>query len=501
MRKTLFLIVLVLSLLPGAANAGLTIGSKRFAESEILGEIVTRIIDNAGETKAVDKGGLGNTGIVFAALNHGDIDMYPEYTGSIALELLKDKTTPSLGALDEQLNALGLGVGVPIGFNDTYALAVPEQLAEKDGLVTIGDLAKHPELRLGLSQEFLNRSDGWQGLKKAYRLPFSSPQGIDHGLAYAAIGNRQVDVIDIYSTDSKIKTYHLRVLNDDKNYFPEYQAVLIYRLDVPRKYPRSWQALQILQNRIDADEMIKLNGEVELAQRPYQDVASDYVKTELNIGSGSGISAGRRSFLRLLFGPDFLLLTEQHLLLVFLSLLLSVIVGVPLGIIAARRTGLANPILSTVGVIQTIPSLALLAFLIPVLSIGDKPAIAALFLYSLLPIVRNTYTGLTVISPSLIESAIALGLPSGARLRIIELPLAARTIFAGIKTAAVINVGTATIAAFIGAGGYGERIKAGLDTLDNGLILAGAIPAAVLAILVQWGFDALDKAVTPKGLR
>jgi osmoprotectant transport system permease protein len=501
MKRLLPILLLLATVIPAHGQSTIAIGSKRFAESEILGEIVTKIINNTGETKAVHKAGLGNTGIVFAALKHGDIELYPEYTGSIALELLKDNTTPDLGTLDQQLTPLGLAVGVPIGFDDTYAIAVPEALAERDHLETIGDLARYPALRLGLSQEFLNRADGWPGLKKAYGLPFVSPQGIDHGLAYESIGSGQVDAIDIYSTDSKINRYHLRVLKDDKNYFPQYSAVLLYRLEFPRKYPRSWQALQILQDRIPVDQMIRLNGQVELDHLSYQDVAADYVQSHLNIGSGSGRAPGSGSFLALLFGGDFWELTGQHLFLVLVSLALSVGVGVPLGIFAARRRRLAQPILSTVGIIQTIPSLALLAFLIPVLSIGDKPAIAALFLYSLLPIVRNTYTGIVEIAPSLIESGIALGLPSSARLRLIELPLASRTIFAGIKTAAVINVGTATIAAFIGAGGYGERIKAGLDTLDNRLILAGAIPAALLAIVVQIVFDALDRAMTPKGLR
>jgi len=155
-----------------------------------------------------------------------------------------------------------------------------------------------------------------------------------------------------------------------------------------------------------------------------------------------------------------------------------------------------------VGVIQTIPSLALLAFLIPLLQqIGTLPALVALFLYALLPIVRNTYTGLSDIPPHLKESALVLGLPPLARLRLIELPLASRAILGGIKTAAVINVGTATIAAFIGAGGFGERIATGLALNDHGLLLAGAIPAALLALGVQTLFELLDRWLVPAGLR
>jgi osmoprotectant transport system permease protein len=471
-----------------------TVGSKRFAESDILGEIVVQTANKVGEAKTVHQSDLGNTGIVYAALTHGDIDLYPEYTGTIALELLKLKTTPDIATLNRDLAPQGLAVGVPLGFNDGYALAMREDQAKQLSIANISDLSKHPDLRLGISQEFLNRADGWPGLKTAYGLPFTTPQGLDHGAAYAAIHDDQVDVIDIYSTDSQIKKYHLRVLNDDRKYFPSYDAVLIYRADLPQRFPKTWAALQGLQNTISADKMIAMNAQVEIDKQSSQAVAASFL-------SGGTLKTVKRSFWTVLFGPDFLLLTGQHLYLVFVSLLLSIIVGVPLGIAAARNARAAGPILSVVSLIQTIPSLALLAFLIPFLSIGAKPAIVALFLYSLLPIVRNTYTGLTDIARPLRESAIALGLTSGARLRLVELPLAARTIFAGIKTAAIINVGTATIAAFIGAGGYGERIQSGLGTLDNDQILAGAVPAAALALLVQVAFDLLDKAVVPEGLR
>ena len=244
--------------------------------------------------------------------------------------------------------------------------------------------------------------------------------------------------------------------------------------------------------------MSALNAQVELQNLTPPAVAAAYLAGT----PASSAAAPRESFWPILFGPDFWPETGQHLFLVFVSLALSVLVAIPLGIWAARSPRAAQPILSITGLIQTIPSLALLAFLIPLLHrIGPVPAIVALFLYSLLPIVRNTYTGLTDIAPSLRESAMALGLPPGARLRLIELPLASRAIFAGIKTAAVINVGTATIAAFIGAGGYGNRISQGLENNNDLLLLSGAIPAAALALLVQYGFDLLDRAVVPAGLK
>ena len=489
-------LLLVLLALPAAAQKpALSVGSKRFAESRILGEILTQTAAKTGEADAVHKSGLGNTGIVFAALESGSIDVYPEYTGTIGQELLKSKTALALPQMNEKLAPLGLAAGIPFGFNDTYALAMRGDQAETLHIKTLSDLAKHPELRLGLSQEFLKRADGWPGVKAAYSLPFPAPSGLDHGLAYGALANGQIDVTDIYSTDSKIAKYKLRVLDDDRHYFPAYDAVLLYRKDLPIRLPKTWAAFGKLSGTMTAPQMIKLNAEVELDNLAPGAVANAYL-------SGGTAKARRETLWSALSAPDFWPETRQHLFLVFASLALSILAGVPLGIWAARTRAAAQPILSVTGLVQTIPSLALLAFLIALLHrIGPVPTIAALFLYSLLPIVRNTYTGLTDISPTLRESALALGLPSAARLRLVELPLASRAIFAGIKTAAVINVGTATIAAFVGAGGYGDRITQGLENNDNLLLLAGAIPAAVLALLVQYGFDLLDRAVVPKGLR
>lgn len=504
MRALALFLLAVHALIAGMSDAGaqdsVTIGSKRFTESYILGEIIRQTAATANEASTVHKPGLGNTGIVFAALKNGSIDAYPEYTGTIDREILQNGTPSSLAGLNRQLAVLGLGAAVPLGFNNTYALAMRESHAERLHIRTLSDLARHPKIRLGLSPEFIARTDGWAGLKKVYGLPFATPHGIDHGLSFEAIASSQIDVTDIYSTDAKIKKFKLRVLEDDRHYFPAYDAVLLYRLDLPRRLPRTWTALQRLEDRITGQKMILLNAQAELEGKAFAAIAAHFLESELNLASAP--EAKKRGFLSLLFGPDFWRLTWEHLTLVFVSLTFSVIIGVPLGIVAARVPGAAQPILSVVGVIQTIPSLALLAFLIPLLNqIGAVPALVALFLYALLPIVRNTYTGLAEIAPALRESALALGLPSLARLRLIELPLAARTILAGIKTSAVINVGTATIAAFIGAGGFGERIAAGLALNDNLTLLAGAVPAAALALLVQGGFDLLDRRLVPAGLR
>ena len=479
-----------------AESIELVIGSKRFTESYILGEIVLATAREAG-VQGQHKQGMGNTGILFEALKSGSIDLYPDYTGTVGRELLKSEAS-DLPSLNRGLAPLGLGVAVPLGFENTYALAMLDSKAQQLGVRTIGDLAKHAQLHFGLSHEFLNRNDGWPGLQRAYGLP-QSPSGLDHGLAYEALAGGQIDVMDIYSTDAKIAKYKLRVLQDDKRYFPEYAAVLVYRLDVPTRFPAVWAAVQKLEGRISADAMVRMNAQAELDGRGFPEIAAEFLAHASDAGSSE---KPRTGLWARLFGSDFWRLTWQHLLLVFASLAAAIVIGVPLGVWAARSERAAQPILAGVGLIQTVPALALLAFLIPLLgAIGIWPALVALFLYALLPIVRNTHSGIVDTPLALRESAQALGIAPGARLRLVELPLAARSILAGIKTSAVINVGTATIAAFIGAGGYGERIVTGLALNDNQMLLAGAIPAAVLALLVHWSFELLDRRLIPAGVR
>ncbi len=466
-----------------AAEEPLRVGSKRFTESYILGEVVAQAARAAG-AQAEHKPGLGNTGIVFAALKAGSIDLYPEYSGTIAKEILKLEGDAGLAALNRALAPLGFGVAVPLGFNNGYALAMREDRARALGIHSLSDLARHRELRLGLSQEFLGRADGWPGLKAAYGLPFATPQGLDHGLAYEAVAAGKIDVMDIYTTDAKIERYRLRALEDDRRYFPRYDAVLLHRLDVPQRFPAAWRALQKLEGRIGEQRMIRMNAAAELEGKSFAEAAA------LLHGDETRIRVAQRSFLGTLFGPDFWRLTGEHLLLVFVSLAASVALGIPLGIAAAKVPRAAQPILGVVGVIQTIPSLALFAFLIALVgTIGTVPALIALFLYALLPIVRNTHAGLEGVGRGMRQAALALGLRVRDRLALIELPLALPSILAGIKTSAVINVGTATIAAFIGAGGYGERIASGLALNDNMTLLAGAIPAAALALIVQGAFE------------
>ena len=479
-----------------AAAAELVVGSKRFTESYILAEIVAGTARQAGEAHVTVKPGLGNTAVVFSALRSGAIDLYPEYTGTIVHELLQGKAGASLAEINRALEPFGVAASVRLGFGNTYALAMAEATAERRGVRTLSDLERHPDLVLGLSQEFLSRKDGWPALQRAYGLPFT-PRGLDHGLAYEALAAGRIEAMDIYSTDAKIARYGLRVLTDDRGFFPEYAAVLLYRSDLPQRLPRTWAALTALEGRIPVERMIAMNAAAELEGKPFAAIAAEF-----HGAAAADPGSGRRTFTSALFAADFWPLTLQHLLLVFASLALSVAVGLPLGIWAARSRGARLVIFPLVGVLQTIPALALLAFLIALLDrIGTLPALVALVLYALLPIVRNTATGLAEIPKGLKQAGLALGLSRRDIMRLIELPLASRTILAGVKTSAVINVGTATIAAFIGAGGYGERIVAGLAVNDNTVLLAGAVPAAVLALLTQASFDVAERWLVPQGLR
>ncbi len=484
---------------PPAAAPPLVVGSKRFTESYVLGEIVRRTLADAG-VPTEHKAGLGNTGILEQALSSGAVDVYPEYTGTIVRELLHREGNPGLAELNTWLAPRGLKAAVPLGFNNSYALALREADAQQLGVRTLSDLKRLPEgsLILGLSHEFQARADGWPALQKAYGLPQKPGPSLDHGLAYEAIQAGQVDLIDIYATDAKVGRYKLRVLVDDLNFFPRYDAVLLMRAAV------NVQPLQVLEGRINGAAMIAMNAQVELDGLPYAEVARRF-KAGVAAGAsgaagvtaaGSAGGAGERpGFVARLFAPDLWRLCAQHLGLVFGSLLLALGVGVPLGIWAWQRPRLAGWVLGAVGVLQTIPSLALLAFLIALVgAIGTVPAVIALFLYALLPIVRNTHAGLQGVPAGLSQAATALGLTARQTLWAVQLPLARPMLWAGVKTAAIINVGTATMAAFIGAGGLGERIVAGLAVNDKATMLAGALPAALLALLVQGAFALIERA-------
>ena len=478
--KTIAALCALLASIPLGAQT-LTVGSKRFTESYILGEIVSQT------ARGAHKPGLGNTAILLEALKAGAIDLYPEYTGTIAREILKSEERLDLAAINEKLKPLGLAASIPLGFSNSYAIGMRRKDAERLGIRRLSDLPKHPALRFGLSHEFLGRRDGWPGLQSAYALP-QKPRGLDHGVAYEALAASEIDAMDLYTTDAKIERYAIVALEDDRNFFPAYDAVLLYRADAPSRFRKEFEALRSLEQRIDAPTMVRLNARAELDKVAFADVAREYLGARVERRTG---------FWAALAAPDFGRLLAEHLGLVFGSLALAALVGVPLGLLAAKRSWLAQPVLVLTGLLQTVPSLALLAFLIPVTgTIGVWPALIALFLYALLPITRNTHAGVVGVPRGLIQAATALGLRPAEVLAKVEMPLAMPVIMAGVKTSAVINVGTATIAAFIGAGGFGERISQGLALNDHAVLLAGALPAALLALVVHALFELAERRLS-----
>jgi osmoprotectant transport system permease protein len=346
------------SLAAGAAERELKVGSKRFTESYILGELAVQSARSAGAA-ATHRPGMGNTTILLEALRTEAIDVYPEYTGTIAREILKAQASLDLGQINARLAAMGLAASVPLGFQNTYAIGVRAQVAEQRGLARISDLARHADLRLGLSHEFLGRKDGWPGLAAAYALAALEPVALDHGIAYEALASGKVDLIDLYSTDAKIARYPIRVLEDDRGFFPRYDALLLHRADVPARHPLAWGAIARLQGSIDAATMVRLNARAELDGQEFAAVAREHL-------SGLRVpGTPPRSLWGAIFAADFGRLLMEHVALVVTSLVAAVAAGVPLGVAAARSRLLAQPVLIATSLVQTIPSLALLAILIP----------------------------------------------------------------------------------------------------------------------------------------
>ena len=482
---------IVLMLLTTAVRAdekAIVVGSKNFTESYLLAEIMAQALESK-EYSVERRFGFGGTKIAYEALLNGEIDIYPEYTGTIQQVILKTAEPLSTDQLTTALLAKGLRILQPLGFNNTYALAITEKLAARLGIESISDLAAHEQLRAGFSHEFLSRPDGWPRLVEVYELnmPVS---GIEHGLAYQAIDTGEIDVTDAYSTDGELTRYALRILEDDRTVFPIYLAVPFIRDELNQ---RAVEILDRLAGTLSDETMRQWNAQIVVSGLTIPEVAGNFLAS---IGQNIE-SAGPRGNL----GRNLLRNTGRHLELTFTALILACMIGTGLAILVYRSATWSGIVVYVAGLLQTIPSIALLALMIPLLGVGVVPAITALFLYSLLPIVRNAVTALTTVDPVYREVAKAMGLTQGQQLRHVLLPLAAPHILGGIRTAAVISIGTATLAAFIGAGGLGEPIVTGLALNDTDLILQGAIPAALLAIFAELAFSGLERLLIPAHLR
>jgi osmoprotectant transport system permease protein len=473
-----------------AAGKPIVVGSKIFTEGYILGELAAQTIEaSAPPVPVTRKLGMGSTGILFQSLSSGAIDVYADYTGTLTEAIIKNPALKSLPEIQAALGKLNLVMSEPLGFNNTYALAVRESFARENNIRTISDLARVSAVRMAFSYEFMDRADGWPGLAAAYHfaVPPKNVNRMEHSLTYQAIDQNAVDVIDVYSTDAKIRKFNLRVLDDDRAYFPVYQAVWVARKEFVEKYPAQWLALGKVAGTIHVDTMLDMNAAADIDKRSYAQIAAQF--------------RGARPLANDSLASRLLHRTLEHLWLVAISLVFSIVIGVPLGIAAVRFQATGQAILLLSAMIQTVPSLALLAFLIPLFGVGTRPALVALCLYSLLPVVLNTFTGIRSIDPRHLENARAFGLNSRQILLRITLPLASPMLLAGVKTATIVSIGTATLAALVGAGGYGAPIVSGLSLNDVPTILTGAIPAALMAWLAHALFEVLGKVLIPAGLR
>ncbi len=503
MCSSVGMLMLLLGTTAYSESPKIAVGSKAFTESVVLGELICHLAREQGAT-AEHRAELGGTQFLWQALVSGDIDVYVDYTGTIREELLREAIQSGVEIRSEAdmrdaLAQRNVKMSDRLGFNNTYALGMREVTAERLGIRTISDLRNHPDLRFAFSDEFMERKDGWRPLAEKYRLPQRNIRTMDHNLSYRGLEHDAIQLTDLYTTDAEIEFYRLRTLEDDLRYFPTYYAVILMRSDLEVRAPAVAKSILRLENLIEPQEMVSMTAKVRLDREMESNVAANYLRDKLQLDIPLKSTSNSAEWQRILgrLGKT----TYQHLFLVVVSLSLAICVAVPLGIASARNENIGNTVLGVVGVIQTLPSMALLVFMIPLFGLGALPAIAALFFYSLLPIVRNTYTGLTQIPQAIRESAQVIGLDRSARLRLVELPLALPSILAGIKTAAVINVGTATIGALIGAGGYGSPILTGIRLSSISLILQGAVPAAVLAILVQFGFGWIERRFVSPGLR
>lgn len=494
-----------------AGKQHIIVGSKNFMESRLLAEIFAQLIEDRTTLTVDRRFGLAGTQVCFEALKNGSIDLYPEYTGTGLMSILGHRQT---GDPREALNIVrseflaqwNLWWLAPLGFENAFALAVPRIHANQLSLRTISDLAKvSPNLTAGLGYEFIQREDGLPGLEQRYGLKFAKVRAMQQTLKYQAAEMGEIDVLEVYTTDGRLAAYDFTLLEDDKGFFPPYEPAALVRGQALKQYPELGKTLGLLANAFDATTMRKLNFRLQVGGESVESVARQALQS-LRLLPVESVRVESSDQTQSLIGymwakrQALVFQTNEHIGLAGLALFLGILLAIPLGLFLERHQKVAEPIIRGIGLTQTIPSIALLAFMIPMFGIGFLPAVIALWIYSLFPILRNTYSGLRDAAPQAVESSRALGMTEWQILYWVRLPLAAPIIMAGVRTAGVITVGTATLAAFIGAGGLGVPIVAGLQMANTTVILSGAIPAAILALVIDGILSKVEDWIRPRGL-
>ena len=492
------------------AKKQVRIGSKVFTENILLAEIFALLLEEKYSLEVDRRFNMGGTKLLFDSLKAGGIDVYPEYTGTGYTMLLKmsgetdPKKTYSI-VKKEFFKRFRLIWSPPLGFENTYALAVRKSDSRFKDISTVSELKTlSQQMSLAMDHEFSERKDGLKQFSESYQLKFPKSQlfSMNPALMYSAIDNQEVDMIMAYSTDGRLQSFQLKVLEDDKNFFPAYSAAYLTKESALEDWPELKKAFQDLAGLISEEKMMVLNKQVDQLKHGISETAKNFLSEEqlLKSDSFSGPYESLTSYYWSKRHYLFQILME-HFILIFVSLFFSICFSGLIGLWAVRNFYVEKIVFSLINIAQTIPGIALLGLLIPFLGIGRAPAICALFIYSLLPLTRNIVEGIKNISADYIEASAGIGLSSGQILRHIQIPLALPLMFAGLRTAVVILVGTATLAAFIGAGGLGDPIFRGISTLDNRLIFLGAVPACLLAIALDKSIAWLETICVSKGLQ
>ena len=500
------------ALAQAASTPPVVVASKPFGESYLLAEMFAQLLERSGR-RVQRRVGLGATEVAFAAIRTGAIDVYPEYVGTGLVAILKDSVTQAMRTdprsafshvATRSLRKFGVHWLAPLGFQNGYAIAVRRETATRYRLRTLSDLATSPaRLTAGFTSDFIGRADGWPGVRAAYGLTLADVRPLAPALKYEALARGSVDIIDGYATDGLLAKYDLVTLDDDRHFFPPYEAAALVSTRLMSADPGAVAVLAALSGRLSETQMRAYNRAVEVERRPLAAVARealvDVGLADTSASPRDEARDARSSVWQFMRGRvrETLRLTVEHLELVAIALLGAILVAVPLGLWLVNRPTLASAVLQVLGVVQTIPGLALLAFFIPLLGIGALPATIALFAYALLPIARATIAGLRMADPDAAAALESMGATPRQALLWVRLPLAAPVVLSGIRTSAVLTIGTATLAAFIGGGGLGEPIVTGLGLADMRLVLSGAIPAALLAVTVDALLAMAERALEP----
>ena len=496
---------------PAGERKPLVISSKVFMENVILGEMLAVLLEEKYGLAVSRRLHIGGTKLVFEALKSGQADVYPEYTGTGYIMILKQREKKSPEAVYAAvksgfLKKFQMIWSPPLGFENTYALAVRADDSRLKDIKKISRLkGRERGLSLAAGHEFMERQDGYDQFARFYGLHFPKNRiyTMNPGLMYTALKNGGADMIMSYSTDGRLKLFDFRLLEDDRGFFPSYKAAYLTRASVLKSHPELGMAFKDLEGKISQREMTDLNDRASRLKQDPALAARRFLIKKGILGRPLPKAEARQSLADYYLSKKsyFLKILKEHLILTFSALFFAMLFAFPLGVWSARKAKAAKIVFPIVNTLQTVPGLALLGFCIPFLGIGFAPAVFMLFVYSLLPLIRNTYEGIKAVEGEFIEEAFGLGLTSWQVLRKVELPLALPFLLAGLRTSAVVVVGAATLAALVGAGGLGDPVFRGIASVDSRLIFLGAAPAAGLAVALDRGLGLAERLLVSPGLR